>query len=156
MDITIYTNSDHRGHQIQKKAVKYLKRKGYRVVDLAPEKPVFDDDYPVRAKELCKKVLATKCSVGILACGSGRGMALAANKIRGIRAVSCDDVAQAESARKDLDINVICIDGDVMSEFDASRILDAFLGTSFSETERHIIRIRQISQLEKEGGDCRG
>ena len=148
MDIIIYANSDHRGYRLQREAVEYLKSKRYRVVDLSPQGPVPNNDYPIRAEELCKKVHANKGSVGILVCGSGRGMALAANKIRGIRAASCDDVAQTESARKDLDINVICLGADIISKFNIPPILDAFLNTSFSEAERHIRRIRQVAQLE--------
>ena len=141
----VYIASDHAGLEA-KKIIKDI---------LESFDCVFEDigtftkdsvDYPMYARAVCKNVLLNENSFGILICGSGTGMSIAANKVRGIRAAMCFDEYSAMMARYDNDANILCLRA---REFDQSlyfNIIKAFLLTNFSNLERHI---RRINALEK-------
>ena len=103
-------------------------------------------DYPVYAEKLGRAVAAGEYEKGILICGTGIGMSIAANKVHGIRAAVCGDSFSAKATREHNNANVLCMGARVISEAKTLEITDIFLDTPFSEEERHI---RRISKIEK-------
>ena len=101
-------------------------------------------DYPDYAKPVARAVASGEYDKGILICGTGIGMSLAANKIRGIRAAVCGDAFSARATREHNDANILCMGARVISEAKALDITDIFLDTPFSGDERHIRRISKI------------
>jgi ribose 5-phosphate isomerase B len=101
-------------------------------------------DYPDYAKPVARAVASGEYDKGILICGTGIGMSLAANKIRGIRAAVCGDAFSARATREHNDANILCMGARVISEAKALEITDIFLDTPFSGDERHIRRISKI------------
>ena len=104
-------------------------------------------DYPLIAKEVGYAVSNGECMRGILICGSGIGMSIAANKIKNIRAAVCDNTNAVKLARSHNDINVLCMGARIISVPEMEEIIEAFLNTPF-EGGRHAIRISQIKELE--------
>lgn len=138
--------SDHAGFKL-KEALKKTLGKTYAIEDVGAYILDKDDDYPIIAKNLAREVLSTK-NKGILICGSGQGVCIAANKIKGIRAVACTSVTQAKHGREHNDANVLCLSGWEVSPASASRIIRTFLNTRFSGAARHIRRVREIAEME--------
>ena len=101
-------------------------------------------DYPDYAKVVCEAVLSGECEKGVLICGTGIGISIAANKISGIRCALCHDVFSAEATREHNDTNVIALGGRVIGPSHAIKVVDTFLSTPFSNDERHIRRIEKI------------
>lgn len=101
-------------------------------------------DYPDYAQPVAKAVASGECEKGILICGTGIGMSIAANKIRGIRAAVCGDAFSARATREHNDANILCMGARVISEAKALEITDIFLDTPFSGDERHSRRISKI------------
>lgn len=147
----VYIGSDHAGYEQKAEIKNYLLEQGYAVTDLGG----FDNnsiDYPDIAREVSEKVLETQGSFGILLCGTGIGMSIAANKLRGIRAALCNDENMAEMSRKHNDANVMTMgarttDVDVMK-----KMVDKFLTTKFEGSEpggeRHANRVQKMVDIE--------
>lgn len=138
--------SDHAGFE-QKQALRdYLAKKGCEVVDRGPDT---DDrvDYPDFAALVARDVTDGAADFGVLVCGTGIGMAVAANKVHGIRAVNCITEQFAELAREHNDANVLTLSGRFVALEDNERILDAFLSTAFGGG-RHAGRVAKIMALE--------
>lgn len=129
----------------------YLVGKGYRVVDVGThsEEPV---DYPLIAEKVATKVAEDLNNRGIIICGSGGGVCIAANKVRGILAAEAWSPEVAKAVRHDDNVNVLCLPADSISAEDAEKISQVFLDTSFSGEERYKRRINQIKNLEKPNG----
>mgnify|MGYP002623263931 CR=1 FL=1 len=106
-------------------------------------------DYPDIAEKVCAEVLSGKADKGIVLCGTGIGISIAANKIHGIRCALCNDVFSAKMSREHNDANVLAMGGRVMGIGPASEIVKAWVTTDFSNGERHIKRIKKIHELEK-------
>ena len=104
-------------------------------------------DYPLIAEMVAKAVSKGECTRGILVCGSGIGMSIAANKIKNIRAAVCNDVNSVKLARSHNDINVLCMGARIISSEEMKDIVDVFLNVPF-EGGRHEIRVNQIKELE--------
>lgn len=139
--------SDHGGYALKQVLVGHLTSKGVQVEDLGcGGEPV---DYPDYAEKLCRAVLAGRYERGILVCGTGIGMSIAANKIHGIRAALCADCYSAEMARQHNDANVLCLGGRTLGSELAKKIVDTYLNTGFSNGEHHANRIAKIKDLEK-------
>lgn len=138
----IVIGSDHAGFNLKNLIMEYLKTNGYDVQDVGcySEEPV---DYPVIAKELCSKVLTEENNKGILICGTGVGMNITANKIKGIRAVVCSDTTSAKYSRLHNNTNVLCLGARITGEYLAKDIIDIWLDTDF-EANRHLRRINLI------------
>ena len=102
-------------------------------------------DYPVYARKVAEAILSGECEEGILLCGTGIGMSMAANKIKGIRAALCSDCFSAQATKEHNNANVLCMGARVIGPELAFRIADTFLDSKFSNDERHI---RRISMLE--------
>lgn len=135
---------DHGAIELKEQLVAHLEKKGYEVID----KGTYTKDscdYPVYAKQVCESVLSSEVELGILLCGTGIGMSIAANKVKGIRAALCSDCFSAQATREHNNANVLCMGARVLGPELAFRIADTFLESKFSNDERHI---RRISMLE--------
>ena len=106
-------------------------------------------DYAVYAEKTARAVVSGECRLGLLFCGTGVGISIAANKVRGIRACCCSDKFSAEMTRLHNDANILCLGGRVIDVEKAIELVDVFLDTEFSNDERHIRRISQITDLEE-------
>ncbi|MDD5372276.1 MAG: ribose 5-phosphate isomerase B [Sulfurimonas sp.] len=140
-----YIATDHAGIDLKDYTVELLKEKGHEVVDLGP----FSKDrvdYPDYAIKVCEAILADKSSQGILICGSGIGMSMAANRHSGIRAALCHDAYTATVARGHNDANVLCLGERVVGKGVAESILDAWIEGGF-DGGRHIGRIAKIESI---------
>lgn len=128
----IYIACDHGGYELKE----YLKDNIENLKDLGPTEYKSKDDYPVYAKKLTKKVLKDKDNIGILICGTGIGMSIVANKIRGINAALCSDVFSAKYARMHNHSNVLCLGARVLGKGLALEITKNFLATDFENAKR--------------------
>ena len=144
----IYVGADHAGFKLKEKIKPYLEKLGYQVKDFGNW--VFDkkDDYPDFAHKVALAVKKTK-NPGILFCGSSEGMCIAANKVKGIRAVSIDSVKLAKKTRTDDDANVLCLSGWYLKPDLAKKIIKVWLGTKFSKAKRHVRRLNKIKRIER-------
>lgn len=134
---------DHGGYALKKEVIGYLEKNGIEYKDFGcyDEKSV---DYPEYAKKVAHAVADGQCEKGILICGTGIGISIAANKVKGVRAALCTDCFMAEMTRLHNDANILAMGGRVVGAGLALKIVDTFLNTPFSEDERHIRRINQI------------
>lgn len=144
----VFIGSDHAGFDAKKEIKEVLESIDCEYFDLGPDNSEDSVDYPDYAKAVCEKVLSNENSFGILICGSGTGMQIAANKIKGIRAAFCYDKYSAKMARVDNNANVLTLRS---REFDHNQyynIVRTFLQTQFSEEIRHKRRIEKLSEIE--------
>jgi ribose 5-phosphate isomerase B len=144
--MNIAIGSDHAGYHLKEHVKRMLGAAGHGVVDVGTSSSE-SVDYPGFAREAAELVAAGDADVGVLACGSGNGVAIVANKVRGIRAVNAHDATEAEMARRHNDANVITLSGSRLRPDDADAIVAAFLRTDF-EGGRHARRVGQIDALE--------
>ena len=144
----IYIGTDHRGIDVEKNIINYLKKNNYEVIESRIEHSDADD-YVDFAKDVALNVINNENSIGILICGTGIGMSIAANKIKGIRAARCVSIEDAYYTRLDNDANVLCLgyNSDLNTLFE---IVNTFLTTSFSHAERHTRRVNKIKEIEAE------
>ena len=138
--------SDHGGYELKEKLKGYLSKKGVAIIDVGT-KSQESCDYPDIAKKGARKVLEKKC-LGILICGTGIGISIAANKIKGIRAALCYNEYTSKMAREHNDANILCLGGRTTLVENAKKIVDVFLNTSASLEERHKKRVNKICKLE--------
>ena len=139
----IAIGSDHGGFELKKKLMEHLGERGLEYKDFGTYSSA-SCDYPVYAKAVARAVAAGECDRGIIICGTGIGVSITANKVRGIRAALCGDCFSAEATRQHNDANVLCMGARVVGEGLALKIADTFLDTPFSNDERHIRRISMI------------
>lgn len=143
--MTIAIGSDHAGFQLKNILAEKFWEEGIEVNDCGCDGSVCD--YADIAKMVCDRVRGGKVTYGILVCGTGLGMSIAANKCKGIRAALCSETFSAMYARKHNDANVLCLGGRVLSCDMARAIVDAFIHADF-EGGRHAIRVQKIMELE--------
>lgn len=146
----IAVGSDHRGVDMRVKLVELLGRLGQQVVDVGAYERE-EDDYPDIAAVVARKVSNREVDRGILICGTGLGMCIAANKVPGVRAAPCYDDLTAELSRRHIDLNVLCLSGDMLGERLVDRLVEVWLATDF-EGGRHTRRIEKIAELELGNG----
>jgi ribose 5-phosphate isomerase B len=145
----IRIGSDHAGFALKQSVKAHLLSQGHAVVDDGP--PSEDSvDYPVYAGKVARSVAAGEADFGILLCGTGLGMEIAANKVHGIRAVQVSDPEFAKMARAHNDANVLTLAGRYTDEATAAKIVDTFLNTAF-EGGRHQRRVDEITDIENGG-----
>jgi ribose 5-phosphate isomerase B len=147
--LTVFIGSDHAGFSTKERVKRYLDKKNIHYHDLGPSEYVEGDDYPDYAFKVSEKVSRNKGSRGILVCGSGSGMTIAANKVKGIRAVAAYDKYSAKFSRLDNDANVLGLRGRRFSFRKIRSIVDVWLKTPFSGGERHRRRIQKIREYER-------
>lgn len=134
--------NDHAAVGLKNAILRHLTELGHTVVNCGTD--TNDScDYPVFAKELCKYVTEGKAELGILVCGTGIGMSMAANKVKGIRAAACSDYFSAKYTRAHNDANVLCLGARVLGEGLALELVDVFLNTPF-EGGKHLRRINML------------
>jgi ribose 5-phosphate isomerase B len=143
----IAIGSDHRGFQVKAKISDLLQKLGHEVVDCGAC-GTDSVDYPDFAELVGLKVGSGEVDRGILICGSGIGMAIAANKIPGVRAAPCHDDLTAEMSRRHNDLNLLCLSADMLGEKLIDRMVEIWLNTPF-EGGRHARRVEKIAQLEQ-------
>ncbi len=147
----IALGADHRGYQAKEKVKALLTSMGYEVMDFGTNSTA-SFDYPDAAVPTCQAVVDGKASTGILLCGTGIGMSISANKVRGIRAAVCHDEVTTELSRRHNDANVLCLPADLIGEELTRRIVDVWLKARF-EGGRHERRLRKISEIEGQQKD---
>jgi len=150
----VYLGADHQGFFLKNKVRDYLTKAGYQITDYSNEELDPDDDFPKYAKLAAKRVVDEKddTDVAILVCGGGQGMCMAANRIKGVRAIVASSVEDATYGRNDNDANVLCLPARVLDrEYNIPLwrdIVDAFMNTPFAGSERYIRRNRELDQLD--------
>lgn len=144
----IYLGADHRGYGLKEKIAKWLFEWGYEFNDLGAEHLDPNDDYPVYAEKVAAMVGANQGSLGILLCGSGVGVEVAANKVDGVRAAIGKSPDQVKAGRRDDDMNVLVLAADYTQEKEAKQMLRAFLKTKFAAKSRFKKRLEDIKRLE--------
>ena len=142
--IKIAIGSDHGGFEYKASIIKALQVKGYDVVDMGTYSPE-SCDYPIIAKKVARAVAKGDFEKGILVCGSGIGMSMAANKVKGIRAAVCGDTFSARATRAHNNANILCLGQRVVGEGLALDIVDIWLTTKF-EGGRHERRVNMIEE----------
>lgn len=141
----IAVGSDHAGYELKQSLIRHLEDRGFEVRDFGTYSTE-SCDYPDYAKAVSRAVADGQAEKGLLVCGTGIGMSIAANKVPGIRAAVLSDEFSAEATRSHNDANILCLGARVLDEAKAVRLLDIFLDTPFSNGENHI---RRISKLEE-------
>ena len=142
-------SSDHRGYRAKESIKGYLKAEGHTARDFGCESPT-SCDYPEFAISGAKSVAVGECDRGIFFCGTGIGMSITANKIRGIRAALCHDELTAELSRRHNDANILCLPADLVGEELIRRVVDVWLRTEY-EGGRHARRLQRIADYEADG-----
>ena len=133
---------DHAGLSLKTTLIETIRAHGFKVLDFGTNS-TDSVDYPDFALRVCESILNQQAVKGVLICGTGIGMSIAANRYKGIRAALCTSVQQAELARLHNDANVLCLGARIIDKETAIACLNAFLGTSF-EGERHALRIAKL------------
>jgi ribose 5-phosphate isomerase B len=146
--IRIALAADHAGFALKEQVREYLVSKGYEVEDHGPA-AADSVDYPDFAEKVATRVAAQEATFGVLVCGTGLGMAMAANKVPGVRAATCNDTLSAHFARAHNNANVLTMGGRLTDEATAQKILDVWLTTPF-EGGRHELRVRKIAAIDQE------
>ena len=137
---------DHAGYVLKEAVVAHLKEMGHEVVDFGcytPERV----DYPVQGEKAARAVASGECELGVLICGTGIGISLAANRVHGIRAAVCSESYSAELTRRHNDANMIAFGARVVGEGTACAILDAFFNAKF-EGGRHAQRVAMLDEIK--------
>ena len=138
--------SDHGGFALKEEMKKHLDSRGIAYKDFGCDSPA-SCDYPDMAKLACDAVVSGECEKAVLFCGTGIGMSMAANKVKGIRACACSDAFSAKFTRLHNNANVLCLGGRVVGAGLAAELIDLFLDTPF-EGGRHQNRIDKVMALE--------
>jgi ribose 5-phosphate isomerase B len=144
----IAIGSDHRGYEVKRRLVERLRQAGHEVVDVGSD-GVQSVDYPQYAIQVATLLNTGAADRGILIDGSGIGMCIAANKVKGVRAAPCHDTVTAEMSRRHNDANVLCLSADLLGEELIERMVRIFLETTF-DAGRHARRVEIITRFEEE------
>ncbi len=142
----IAIGNDHTGYELKLAIMEYLDKRGIAYKDFGCGN-ITSSDYPDYAKAVGHAIQQKECDKGILICGTGIGISIAANKMKGIRAALCHDCFSAEATRLHNDANVLAMGARVIGTGHALKIVETFLDTDFTQEERHI---RRINMLEEE------
>lgn len=140
--------ADHAGYNLKEEVKEYLKENGYEVIDMGVESGKTSVDYPDYVVKAAKKVLSGEAEKAIITCGTGAGTAMAANKVKGIRAVACYDVLGARYAALHNNANVLTLGERLTTPFVAKEIVKEWLNTAF-EGGRHERRLHLIKEIEE-------
>jgi ribose 5-phosphate isomerase B len=141
----IAIGNDHTGYELKKAIIEYLEEKGLEYKDFGCGN-VTSSDYPEYAKVVGSAIQNKECDKGILICGTGIGISITANKMKGIRAALCHDCFSAEATRQHNDANVLAMGARVIGTGHALKIVEIFLNTEFSGAERHKRRIHMMEE----------
>jgi ribose 5-phosphate isomerase B len=145
----IAVGADHAGTPLNETAIAELRRLGHEVVDLGTHDPSKPDDYPDYAAAVAEEVVSGRCERGLLICGSGVGVSVAANKFPGIRAAMCHDIYSAHQGVEHDNMNVLCLGARVIGPELMLDLVRAFMAAHFTGEERHRRRLGKIAELER-------
>lgn len=145
MKLKIALGADHAGYEYKDKLISYLTENGYSCVDCGTNGPE-SVDYPVYASKVCELVRSEECDFGILVCGTGIGMSIAANKHRGIRAALCNEPESTAMTRHHNNSNILCLGARMISFETALELTNVFISTEF-DGGRHERRIEMLDKL---------
>ena len=143
---------DHAGYVLRDRLLGVIVAAGHEVLDFGTDRPD-PIDYPDKALEVGHAVAAGRAERGIIVCGSGAGVSVAASKIRGVRAATIHDTYTAHQGVEHDDVNVLCLGGRVIGVEVAAQIVVAFLAARVSDAERHVRRRAKVDEIERTGGD---
>jgi ribose 5-phosphate isomerase B len=143
---------DHRGVHLRDAVLETLGADGHEIVDLGTDSDAVRIDYPDKAQEV-GDALRGGAERGVLVCGSGVGAAIAASKLRGIRAAVCHDAYSAHQGVEHDDMNVLCLGSEVVGPSLAAELVRAFLGARFDGGERYVLRLQKVEAMEREMKD---
>ena len=143
----IVIGCDHAGFGLKNLVIDHVKAKGYDVIDVGTDS-TDSCHYPLFADALSKKILAGEADLGVLICGTGIGMSIAANKHKGIRAACCSDTFSARLTREHNDANVLCFGERVVGAGLALDLVDAFLGAEYLNNGNHVTRVAMLKDIE--------
>ncbi len=139
---------DHAGIELKDVVIEHLISKGITPINVGCDSPE-SCHYPVYAHAVCEKIQNKECELGILICGTGVGMSIAANKHVGIRAACCSDTFSARLTREHNDANVLCFGERVVGMGLALDLVDAFIGAEYANGGNHLTRVAMLSEIEK-------
>ena len=145
----IVIGCDHAATELKETVKAHLTAKGYDVTDVGTYSSA-SCHYPVYAHAACEKILNGECELGILICGTGIGMSMAANKHKGIRAACCSDTFSARLTREHNDANILCFGARVVGQGLALDLVDAFLGAEYLNNGNHVTRVAMLNDIENE------
>ncbi|GAB3859923.1 ribose-5-phosphate isomerase [Micromonospora andamanensis] len=145
----VYLGSDHAGFELKVHLANHLAKQGYEVVDIGPHAFDPEDDYPAFCLHAGTRVVADPGSLGVVIGGSGNGEQIASNKVAGVRAALAWNVETAQLGRQHNDANVVAVGARQHTLDEATAIVEAFLTTSFSGSDRHARRIAQVAEYER-------
>ncbi|MFB6225835.1 MAG: RpiB/LacA/LacB family sugar-phosphate isomerase [Candidatus Paceibacteria bacterium] len=145
----VFIGSDHAGFELKQKLIDYLSNNSYEFEDVGPKDYDETDDYPDYALPLAQKVAAEDAR-GILLCGNGIGVCIAANKVEGARAGTAANEWMAKTMREDDNTNILCLPARNLNEQQAVEITETWLNTDFSEAKRHKRRLNKIHNFEQQ------
>jgi RpiB/LacA/LacB family sugar-phosphate isomerase len=140
--------ADHAGFELKERIKAHLAEQGHDALDLGVHDPT-PSDYPDAAEAVAEALLGGRVERGLLVCGSGVGVAVAANKIPGIRAGLCGDHYSAHQGVEHDDMNVLCLAARVIGEEVAFELVDAFISARFSGEQRHVRRLAKVLAIER-------
>lgn len=144
----IFIGADHRGFKLKEKLIRFLESKNYEIVDMGAHTDLTSCDYPKISQKVAQAVARTKNARGILACMTGIGHSIAANKVRGVRAALCYNKQAAVLSRAHNDANILVVGSKFVKPKDMLVIVKVWLEAEF-EGGRHLRRVNQIKQMEK-------
>ena len=145
----VFIGADHNGFRLRNSLIEYLRRAGYDVADEGDTQLDPENDFPVFAQKTVKDVLGSDDSEarGVLICGSGQGMCMAANRFKGIRALLGYDRESVRSARNDDDANILCLPANILEKDSANMLVETFLNTPFAGAPRFVRRIKELDEM---------
>ncbi len=145
----IVIGCDHAATNLKKIVKEHLISRGFEVADVGTH-TTDSCHYPIYAHAACKKILDGECELGILICGTGVGMSMAANKHKGIRAACCSDTFSARLTREHNDANMLCFGERVVGLGLACDLVDAFVDAKYLNNGNHVVRVAMLSDIEEE------
>lgn len=142
---------DHAGVPLREVVIESLRADGHEVLDLGTDDAGSDDDYPDRALDVARALDEGRAERGVLCCGSGAGVAVAASKVDGVRASMAHDTYTARQCVQHDDVNVLALGARVIGPEIAAELVRAFAAARFSGAERHVRRLAKVAAIEREG-----
>ncbi len=145
----ISIGADHAGYEMKRELIAFIEKLGHTVHDVGTFEPDKPDDYPDYAVLVAQDIRSGQAERGILVCGSGVGVSVAANKFKGIRAGLCHDHYSAHQGVEHDDMNVLVLGSRIIGPMLAQEAAEAFLSAKFSGEERHVRRLNKVKEIEK-------
>ena len=150
MSLCVALGADHAGYELKRVLIPWLKEQGLEIIDMGASTLDPQDDYPDYSQAVAQAVASGQAHRGIIVCGSGVGAAIAANKVRGVRASICHDIYSASQGVEHDDMNVLCLGARVIGEELAQKLITAFLNARFIDEEKYRRRLEKVLAMERQ------